>query len=144
MEIQNIWGRAAGGGSRFFFVSRRNPYLLAKARRGLYRMLKSIQKHPACHKTAFFSHSTQRAANRAMFCVYHRGPLKVWEHVSSRLDSHVDSRTSSHLSCARSSVIERASINFPVPGSPIIIMWVYVASLSGSFTNDNRTSMLTY
>ena len=48
------WAGLRPAGRDFFFVSRRNPYLLAKTRRGLYRMLKSIQKHPASHKTAFF------------------------------------------------------------------------------------------
>ena len=56
------WAGLRPAGRDFFFVSRRNLYLLAKARRGLYRMLRSIQKHPASYKTAFFSHSTQRTA----------------------------------------------------------------------------------
>ena len=64
LDFGCAWPGLRAAGRDFFFAPRRNPYLLAKTRRGLYRMLKSIQKHPASHKTAFFSHSTQRAALR--------------------------------------------------------------------------------
>ena len=61
-DFRCAWPGLGRAGRDFFFVPRQNPYLLTKTRRGLYRMLRSIQKHPACDKTAFFSHSTQRAA----------------------------------------------------------------------------------
>ena len=43
-DFRCAWPGLRAAGRDFFFVSRRNLYLLAKTRRGLYRMLKSIQK----------------------------------------------------------------------------------------------------